>query len=39
VPFPRGGTYRFEITIDGEQKAAVPVTVAQLPSGSGPPER
>ena len=39
VPFPHGGTYRFGITIDGEQKAAVPVTVAQLPSGSGPPER
>src|SRR5207245_11720166 len=39
VPFPRGGTYRFEITIDGAQKAAVPVTVSQLPSGSGPPER
>ena len=31
VPFPHGGAYRFEITIDGEQKAAVPVTVSQLP--------
>jgi len=38
VPFPHAGVYRFEITIDGEQKAAVPVTVSQLPSpapGSG----
>src|SRR3989454_9149262 len=39
VPFPRGGTYRFEITIDGGQKAAVPVTGGQLPSGAGAPER
>ena len=31
VPFPHAGVYRFEITIDGEQKAAVPVTVSQLP--------
>jgi hypothetical protein len=31
VPFPHAGTYRFEITIDGEEKAAVPVTVSQLP--------
>ena len=38
VPFPRAGVYQFEITIDGEQKAAVPVTVSQLPPpapGSG----
>ena len=38
VPFPHAGVYRFEITIDGEQKAAVPVTVSQVPSpapGSG----
>src|SRR3989442_5095006 len=39
VPFPRGGTHRFEITIDGGQKAAGPVTAGQLPSGSGPPRR
>jgi uncharacterized protein DUF6941 len=32
VPFPHAGVYRFEITIDGEQKAAVPVTVSQLPT-------
>ena len=31
VPFPHAGVYHFEITIDGEQKAAVPVTVSQLP--------
>ena len=38
VPCPHGGVYRFEITIDDEQKAAVPVTVSQLPppaAGSG----
>jgi hypothetical protein len=32
VPFPHAGTYRFEITIDGEKQAAVPVTVSQLPA-------
>lgn len=31
VPFPHAGAYRFEITIDGVQKAAVPLTVSQLP--------
>lgn len=31
VPFPHAGVYRFEITIDSEQKAAVPVTVSQPP--------
>jgi len=36
VPFPHAGAYRFEITVDGEQKAAVPVTVSQLPQqGTG----
>jgi len=35
VPFPHAGAYRFEITLDGEQKAAVPVTVSQLPSSTG----
>jgi Family of unknown function (DUF6941) len=38
VPFPHAGVYQFEITVDGEQKAAVPVTVSQLPTpapGSG----
>src|SRR5256885_2273377 len=32
VPFPHAGPYRFEITVDGERKAAVPVTVSQLPA-------
>ena len=31
VPFPRAGQYRFEITVDGERKATVPITVSQLP--------
>ncbi len=38
VPFPHAGLYRFEITIDGDVKASVPVTVSQLhapPSGPG----
>ena len=35
VPFPHAGLYRFDITIDGEQSASVPVTVSQLPSASG----
>ncbi len=30
VPFTRAGAYRFEITIDGERKASVPLTVSQL---------
>jgi hypothetical protein len=37
VPFPHPGTYRFEITIDGEEKAAVPVTVSQLPASAPGP--
>lgn len=37
VPFPHAGTYRFEITIDGEGKAAVPVTVSQLPASAPGP--
>jgi hypothetical protein len=37
VPFPHPGVYRFEITIDGEKQAAVPVTVSQLAApASGP---
>ncbi|HEX9611459.1 MAG TPA: hypothetical protein VF978_06195 [Gemmatimonadales bacterium] len=31
VPFPHAGQYRFEITIDGEPKASVPITVSQMP--------
>lgn len=30
VPFPHQGLYRFEITVDGEVKAEVPITVSQL---------
>lgn len=29
VPFPHAGQYRFEITVDGERKATVPITVSQ----------
>ena len=39
VPFPHGGVYRFEITIDGRLEATVPITVTQVPApagGSGP---
>ena len=31
VPFPHAGQYRFEITVDGERKSTVPITVSQLP--------
>ncbi len=31
VPFPHPGTYRFEITLDGEAAAQVPITVSQMP--------
>ena len=30
VPFPHAGLYRFEITVDGDIKAEVPITVSQL---------
>jgi hypothetical protein len=36
VPFARAGRYVFEITVDGEVQAAVPLTVAQ---SLGPPQR
>jgi hypothetical protein len=32
VPFPHAGRYRFEITVDGERKSTVPITVSQLPA-------
>src|SRR2546425_5280283 len=35
VPFPHPGLYRFLITIDGEEKASVPITVSQVPAGGG----
>lgn len=31
VPFQHPGEYRFEIAIDGEQKASVPITLSQIP--------
>lgn len=41
VPFPHAGRYAFEITVDDEIQASVPLTVAQsphlpLPGGSQP---
>jgi hypothetical protein len=30
VPFPHQGQYRFEITVDGDVLATVPITVTQL---------
>ena len=30
VPFPHAGQYRFEITVDGQVLATVPITVTQL---------
>ena len=32
VPFPHAGPYRFVITVDGEERASVPVTVSQVPA-------
>jgi hypothetical protein len=32
VPFPHPGVYRFEITVDNDVKADVPITVSQLPA-------
>ena len=37
VPFPRAGQYRFEITVDGERKANVPITVSQMPTAPAQP--
>lgn len=36
VPFPHPGPYRFEITVDGERKATVPLTVSQVPAPQNP---
>jgi hypothetical protein len=36
VPFPHAGQYRFEITVDGERKATVPITVSQMPPMPAP---
>jgi len=38
VPFPHPGLYRFEIVVDGERKATVPITVSQLPAPQSPPD-
>ena len=37
VPLPGAGAYRFEITVDGDKKAAVPLTASQLPPPSSAP--
>ena len=37
VPFPHAGQYRFEITVDGERKATVPITVSQMPTATVQP--
>lgn len=38
VPFPHAGVYRFDISVDGERAAQVPITVSQMPQPeSGPP--
>jgi uncharacterized protein DUF6941 len=37
VPFPHPGQYRFEITVDGEVLATVPITVTQLQQQSQGP--
>ena len=38
VPFPHAGVYRFDIAVDGERAAQVPITVSQMPQPeSGPP--
>ncbi len=31
VPFPHAGVYNFDITVDGERAARVPITVSQMP--------
>jgi hypothetical protein len=31
VPFPHAGVYSFDITVDGERAAQVPITVSQMP--------
>lgn len=36
VPFPHAGQYRFEITVDGDRKATVPITVSLMPPMPAP---
>ena len=38
VPFPHPGIYRFDITIDGERAAEVPITVSQMPQPQARPD-
>ena len=39
LPLERPGNYRFEIIVDGEISATVPITVSQTqPNSPGPPE-
>jgi hypothetical protein len=38
VPFPHHGVYRFEITIDGERAAEVPLSVSQMPPPGAAPD-
>ena len=38
VPFPHAGVYRFEITIDGERAAEVPLSVSQMPPPGAAPD-
>jgi len=38
VPFPHQGIYRFEITIDGEPAAEVPLSVSQMPPPGAAPD-
>jgi uncharacterized protein DUF6941 len=39
VPLPHAGAYRFEIMVDGDKKAAVPLTASQVhPPPSPPPQ-
>jgi len=38
VPFPHPGIYRFEIAIDGEAAAEVPLSVSQMPPPGAAPD-
>jgi hypothetical protein len=38
VPFAHPGMYRFEISIDGERAAEVPLTVSQMPPPGAAPD-
>jgi hypothetical protein len=39
VPLPHAGAYRFEIMVDGDKKAAVPLTASQVPPAPSPPQQ